>query len=129
MINKINLFIFEGSMAMHYVISDNILPVLEKMRTLRQQKGITQNQVAEGLNVSPAYISNVETAKTRLNLRVLCFYSALLNVSVDYLLDVESNMDTIDCEIVSALGHFTEEQKKQLLSFLRSFVQTALSDE
>ena len=53
MINKINLFIFEGSMAMHYDISDNILPVLEKMRTLRQQKGITQNQVAEGLNVSP----------------------------------------------------------------------------
>ncbi|MFQ9984753.1 MAG: helix-turn-helix domain-containing protein [Lachnospiraceae bacterium] len=105
---------------MHDDTNDNILPVLEKMRTLRMQKGITQNQVAEGLNVSPAYISNVETAKTRLNVRVLRFYAALLNVSVDYLLNTESDMEAIDCEIISALKGFSTEQKKQLLLFLQS---------
>jgi transcriptional regulator with XRE-family HTH domain len=36
----------------------------ERIRVLRKQKGISLNAFAERLNVSPAYLSNLETGKT-----------------------------------------------------------------
>ncbi|QSB48701.1 helix-turn-helix domain-containing protein [Parageobacillus toebii] len=36
----------------------------ERIRVLRKQKGISLNAFAEKLNVSPAYLSNLETGKT-----------------------------------------------------------------
>jgi transcriptional regulator with XRE-family HTH domain len=36
----------------------------QRIRTLRKQKGISLNAFAEKLNVSPAYLSNLETGKT-----------------------------------------------------------------
>lgn len=36
----------------------------QRIRTLRKQKGISLNAFAERLNVSPAYLSNLETGKT-----------------------------------------------------------------
>lgn len=36
----------------------------EKLRTIRTQKGIGLNELARRLEVSPAYLSNLETGKT-----------------------------------------------------------------
>ncbi|WP_017754227.1 helix-turn-helix domain-containing protein [Calidifontibacillus oryziterrae] len=37
----------------------------QKIRTIRQHKRIGLNQLARRLNVSPAYLSNLETGKTK----------------------------------------------------------------
>lgn len=37
----------------------------QKIRTIREQKGIGLNALAARLNVSPAYLSNLETGKTQ----------------------------------------------------------------
>lgn len=36
----------------------------EKLRTIRKQKGVGLNELAKRLEVSPAYLSNLETGKT-----------------------------------------------------------------
>ena len=38
------------------------------VKSLRQKMGLTQNQVAESLGVTPGYISNVENNRTAMSL-------------------------------------------------------------
>ena len=43
------------------------------VKSLRQKMGLTQNQVAESLGVTPGYISNVENNRTAMSLRILTY--------------------------------------------------------
>ena len=58
----------------------------KRMKTLRKQAGYTQEQIADALDVTVAFISNIENDRVKMNLRVLSYYAKLLNVSIDYLL-------------------------------------------
>ena len=51
-----------------------------KMKQLRSERGITQEQVAKDLNCTVPFVSNVENNRAKLNLRVLLYYSKLCNV-------------------------------------------------
>ena len=63
----------------------------KRMKTLRKQAGYTQEQIADALDVTVAFISNIENDRVKMNLRVLSYYAKLLNVSIDYLLRPESD--------------------------------------
>ena len=56
----------------------------KRMKTLRKQAGYTQEQIADALDVTVAFISNIENDRVKMNLRVLSYYAKLLNVSIDY---------------------------------------------
>ena len=47
------------------------------IKHIRQKMGLTQNQVAEALGVTPGYISNVENNRTAMSLRILTYYAKL----------------------------------------------------
>ena len=47
------------------------------IKHIRQKMGLTQNQVAEALGVTPGYISNVENNRTDISLRILTYYAKL----------------------------------------------------
>ncbi len=55
------------------------------VKSLRQKMGLTQNQVAESLGVTPGYISNVENNRTAMSLRILTYYARLIGCSLDAL--------------------------------------------
>ncbi len=55
------------------------------VKSLRQKMGLTQNQVAESLGVTPGYISNVEINRTAMSLRILTYYASLIGCSLDSL--------------------------------------------
>ena len=48
------------------------------IKHIRQKMGLTQNQVAEALGVTPGYISNVENNRTAMSLRILTYYAKLV---------------------------------------------------
>ena len=56
-----------------------------KIKDLRIQMGLTQNEVAKELEVTPGYISNVENGRTAMSLRILIYYAKLMNISLDSL--------------------------------------------
>lgn len=62
----------------------------EKLRTLREARGLTQLQVANRIGVSKAMISAYETASKAPSLKVLIRLSRLFGVSVDYLICVDA---------------------------------------
>ena len=59
----------------------------EKIKNARRQEGLTQEQLAEKLNVSRPAVAKWETDKGMPDVANLKDLAALLNVSVDYLLD------------------------------------------
>lgn len=62
----------------------------EKLRALREARGLTQLQVANRIGVSKAMVSAYETASKAPSLEVLIRLSRLFGVSVDYLVCLDA---------------------------------------
>lgn len=53
----------------------------ERLKKARLEKGLTQDNLAESLNISIAYLSRIETGTTKVNLRRLSEICNLLSIS------------------------------------------------
>ena len=95
----------------------------KRMKTLRKQAGYTQEQIADALDVTVAFISNIENDRVKMNLRVLSYYAKLLNVSIDYLLpesDENGEKDNVlNKEILRLLEKFSTDDKEKFVKVLR----------
>lgn len=88
------------------------------VKNLRMQNGLTQNQVAEALGVTPGYISNVENNRTAMSLRILTYYARLVGCSLDSLvgeLEPEYAETALDRELYQAIVKLDMETKEKLL--------------
>ena len=85
---------------------------------IRQKMGLTQNQVAEALGVTPGYISNVENNRTAMSLRVLIYYAKLVGCSLDSLvgnLDPEYSETALDRKLYEVILKLDVDTKEKLL--------------
>ena len=88
------------------------------IKELRIQNGLTQNQVAESLGVTPGYISNVENNRTAMSLRMLMYYARLIGCSLDSLvgeLEPEYSETALDRKLYEAILKLNHETKEKLL--------------
>ena len=88
------------------------------IKDLRIQNGLTQNQVAEALGVTPGYISNVENNRTAMSLRILMYYARLVGCSLDSLvgeLEPEYSETALDRKLYEAILQLDTETKEKLL--------------
>lgn len=58
----------------------------ERVRKARLAKGMSQAQLAEALNISPPYVSNIETGKHIMKITLLIKLTEALGVSNDWIL-------------------------------------------
>lgn len=92
-----------------------------RIKELRIKMGLTQNQVAMELNVTPGYISNVENNRTAMSLRILIYYAKLVGISLDALvgqLEPEYTTTALDHELNAKLSKLSDDQKIKLLKTL-----------
>ena len=88
------------------------------IKDLRIQNGLTQNQVAESLGVTPGYISNVENNRTAMSLRILMYYARLMGCSLDSLvgeLEPEYSETALDRKLYEAVLKLDTNTKEKLL--------------
>lgn len=91
------------------------------IKDLRIQNGLTQNQVAESLGVTPGYISNVENNRTAMSLRILMYYARLMGCSLDSLvgdLEMEYSETALDRKLYEAILKLDTKTKEKLLKTL-----------
>ena len=91
------------------------------IKNLRQKMGLTQNQVADSLGVTPGYISNVENNRTAMSLRILTYYARLTGCSLDSLdgeQDPEYSETAIDRKLYQNIIKLDVETKEKLLKTL-----------
>lgn len=94
----------------------------QRVKELRLSMGLTQNQVAEALVVTPGYISNVENGRTAMSLRILTYYAQLTHVTLDSLvgdMDPEYHDTAQDNELARLTRKMKPEDKERLIKTLK----------
>lgn len=88
-----------------------------RIRVIRERKEITREELAEKVDISPAFISDVEYGNKGMSIKNLYLLSQLLGVSAEYLLsgklyslDNDEESLRVHEEIVSLLKECTPEQ-------------------
>jgi len=65
--------------------------MFQRIRDLREDHDLTQNQLAKELNCSQQVYSNYELGQRDIPTAILIKLSSLYNVSIDYLLGITNN--------------------------------------
>ncbi|NCC42157.1 MAG: XRE family transcriptional regulator [Clostridia bacterium] len=93
-----------------------------RIKELRIQMDLTQAEVAQNLNVTPGYISNVENNRTAMSLRILMYYAQLMNITLDSLvgrIEPEYKKTALDNELLAIISKMDEDEKIKLLQTLK----------
>ena len=93
-----------------------------RVKQLRIDNHMTQAQVAEKMNVTPGYISNVENNRTAMSLRMLTYYARLTGTTLDALvgdLVPEYKETALDHELMNAIHALPEDAKRKMLEIIK----------
>lgn len=88
---------------------------------LRRSQGLTQEKLAEALDITIKHISSVERGVSSLSLEKIIEVSMILNCTLDYLLlgeDHNKVMDRLPMSIIKILNSDNEEEILLLLDYL-----------
>jgi transcriptional regulator with XRE-family HTH domain len=101
----------------------------ERLKDLRKKKGLSQNQLAELINVHFAQVSRYERGETKPNAEAMTKLAQALDTTVDYLMngtsdDIVANAG-LEKEIISRLKQIQDfgfEDKKTALYLLDALI-------
>lgn len=102
----------------HKSVNIDYLDIGKRIRTLRVQAGITQEFLAEQLDLTPAYLSRIERGKTKAGLSTLVAIANYFHISLDLLLaaSLDSSCDIYHSEIDAIYRDCSIEELKFLAS-------------
>ena len=100
-----------------------------RIAKLRKDHNMTQEQLAENLDISIKHCSSVERGLSSLSLEKLIDVSCLFDVSIDYLVKGDSESDDsmrntltgFPQSIISIMSSNNEDDKQLLLEYLQLF--------
>ncbi len=91
-----------------------------RLQKCRQHANLTQEKMAEILNISNKHYNEVERGVTGLSINRLIFLSNYLDVSLDHLLKDENNTETLPVALINLYHSCPDGRKGNLLDMLRS---------
>lgn len=94
----------------------------QKIRKMRKAHGLSQEELAERVNISTTHMSHIETGNTKLSLPVLVDIAATLEVRTDDLLHEDSFTTTSTAmdEIASVLERCTSSEAKVITDIVKA---------
>lgn len=93
-----------------------------RIRKERQNRGITQEQLAEKVDISINFMSLIENGRN-MSVETLVKISEALGVSVDYLLSdtIQLQSDAISEQIIQNLMTLSDEEKIYFLNMIKQY--------
>ncbi len=97
----------------------------QRIKKVRKQKRFTQERLAESLEVSTVYISQVENAKTKLNLEMLVRIAAMLDTDPGYFLTGVSyqTKDYLKSDIALLLQECPPERRQLIIDMAKLIIK------
>ena len=91
-----------------------------KIKEVRQNRGLTQDSLAELVGCNTSHISNIENNHTKVSLNVLLSIANTLNTSIDYLLanQYDNSQLALDNEILRAIKDCDNQKKEKILKII-----------
>ena len=98
----------------------------KRIKSAREKKGLTQEQLAEQVNLSPMHISVIGRGNKLPRLETLINIANVLDVSADTLLqDVVNNQIKLHTsEASNLIAQLSREDQRRVLAALHSFVES-----
>lgn len=96
----------------------------QRIRKYRKAKGLSQEELAERVNISTTHMSHIETGNTKLSLPVLVDIAAALDVRTDDLLHASSATSSDMDEIAAVLSRCTARQSKVITDIVKATKQS-----
>lgn len=91
----------------------------EKLKTLRKQRGITQEQLAKDLGIGTSTIGMYESNIRKPSYAVLKQISIYFNVSVDYLVNDSEHDDSFNLDFfIENIQELSPEEREKVLDFI-----------
>ncbi len=86
-----------------------------KIKSIRKERNLTQDKLAELVGCNTSHISNIENNYTKVSLNILLTIANVLETSIDFLLceQYENSSSALETEIIRVLRE-TDVEKKQL---------------
>ena len=93
----------------------------ERIQLARKSKGITQENMAERLNVSIGYVSQVERGVTKISLDLLAAISGILDCDVASFVSESALTSSgyLESEILTELHKLDAKKKKFILNLIK----------
>ena len=95
--------------------------ISRKLRSLRIEKGLTQEAIASYAGVNTSHISNIENGHVKISLTALVAVCNALDVTVDYILSDEYNnaSSALDQSILESLKGCNKDTKERILKIIQ----------
>ncbi len=102
-----------------------------RIKKARKERGITQAQLAEQLDLTPKYISNFETGERLPRFETFIEIANVLNYSADALLyDVlESPSASNSCTITARLNELPSEDRRRIMRIIDFLIADARANQ
>ena len=102
-----------------------------RIKTARLEKKLTQEELADKINVSVAFMSRVERGSSKINLKSLIQIAEVLNVSPGFLLTGSNirSKDYLKQDFTLILEKCTPEQQKLIYQISELISKTRLQTE
>ena len=98
----------------------------KRIAEIRNARGMTQEVLAEKMNVSTKHISHTERGISGMSLQNLMQFSKLCNCSLDYIVfgkEMNSPLSKLPDEIVAILGSGNEQDVERLNNYLKVYIE------
>ena len=92
------------------------------LKKLRKEKGMTQGQLAEQLNISNRSVSRWETGSTLPDISILIELAEFYEVDIKEIIDGERKSENMEKEVIETLekvGEYTSNEKKKIIKCLK----------
>ena len=101
-----------------YMKELNYKKIGERLRKLRKYMGLTQEQVAEILNVGRDAILRIEKGDRKIDLQELIRFSKLYNISMEELTTEEQATNNSSIAFARGFNELSEKDKKEIISLI-----------
>ena len=100
----------------------------KRIRQQREYMGLTREQFAEQIDVTPKFCSDIETGGKGMSVPTLCRIARVLRLSTDYILFGKDGKERPDAAIMT-LENCSERERTYAEKLLKLFVEAINSNE
>ena len=97
----------------------------QRVRKLRKARGLSQENLAEMLDISVTHMSHIETANTKMSFSLIVRIAEILDVSLDYLVyDKDRNENSYSMQIAQITSGCSDKEKRIILDTVKALVDS-----
>ncbi len=104
----------------------NYIEAGRRIKERRKELGLTQERIAEKINITPSFYSQIETGTRKAGINTFVSLSNELSISLDFILCnqpnnlLPENAENIDVQILHRMKDFTNVEKECVLELVNA---------